>query len=128
MDAEQRRVRAARLKAGLKYATKVFLWAKALKESSPGQELMRKSHPPTAYSVIFFFDGHIIGVRWVGLGISPAGLFLTRGGRFFSHHMISSPKNLAESVETVTLEMAAECIDSGEVWDCIKRRFDYLKK
>ena len=36
-DAEQKRVRAARLKTGLPYATKVFLWAQALKESDIGQ-------------------------------------------------------------------------------------------
>ncbi len=80
-EAEQKRVRAARLKNGLKYATKVFLWAKALKESGLGQELMRKSHAPTAYSSIIFFDGHIVGVGWVGLGISMQGMFLTGGGR-----------------------------------------------
>jgi len=126
-DAEQKRVRAARLKTGLKYATKVFLWANALKESDIGQELMKKSHPPTAYSIIIFFDGHIAGEEWVGLGISSEGLFLTRGGRYPTRRYVSS-EDLAESVPTVILEMANNWIDSGEVWNCIKRRFDYLKK
>jgi hypothetical protein len=129
-DAEKKRVRAARLKNGLKYAAKVFLWAQALKESAIGQELMKKSHFPTAYSTILFFDGHIIGVEWVGLGISSEGLFLTRGGRwaYFSRQQMSSPEDLAVSVPTVTIEAASEGIDNGEVWDCIKRRFDYLKE
>ena len=121
-DAEEKCVRAARLKNGLKYATKIFLWAKVLKESDVGQELIKKS-----YSNLFFFDGHIVGVGWVGLGISPTGLFLTHGGRFHSRHQLSSPKDLAQSVSTVTLKVASEWIDTGAVWDCIKRRFDYLK-
>ena len=130
MEAEQKRVRAARLKTGLKYATKVFLWAKALKESSLGQELMRKSHTPTAYSSIILFDGRIVGMEWIGLGISMRGMFLTGGGRYsaLTKKMVTSSKNLAESVPTVTLKVINEWIDTGEVWDCIKRRFDYLKK
>ena len=129
-DAEQKRVRAARLQTGLKHATKVFLWAQALKESAVGQELMKKSHPPTAYSTILFFDGHIIGVNWAGLGISSNGLFLTRGGRMahLVRREMSSPKDLAESIPTVILELASEWIDNGEVWDCIKHHFDYLNK
>jgi len=128
-DAEQKRVHAARLKTGLGYATKVFLWAQTLKESDVGQELMKKSHIPTAYSKILFFDGHIVGVKWVGLGISSKGLFLTHGGRMshLFHKQMSSPENLAESVPSVVLEVASEWIDNGQVWDCIKRRFDYLK-
>ena len=129
-DAEQKRVRAARLKTGLKYATKVFLWANALKESDIGQELMKKSHPPTACSNIIFFDGHVAEVDWVGFGISPDGLFITLGGRmsFLFHKQMSSPEDLAKSVDTVVLKAASEWIDDGQVWDCIKRHFDYLKE
>lgn len=124
-ETEQKRVRAARLKAGLKYATKVFLWAKALRESDLGEELMKKSHPPTVYSSIIFFDAHFIPkeVPWVGLGISPNGLFLTSGGRFYSQKQVSSPKELAESVDTIILKSASVWIDDGRVWECIKRRF-----
>ena len=110
MDAENQRIRAARLKTGLKYATKIFFWAEALKKIDLGQELMKKSHPPTAYKSIIFFDDHIIGVDWIGLGISPDGLFLTHGGRgaFLSRRQMSSPKELAESVHTVILQLASE--------------------
>jgi hypothetical protein len=119
-DAKQKRVRANRLKNGLEYATKVFLWAKELKESDLGQELMKKLHE------IFFFDDHIIGVEWVGLCISPNGLFMTQQGWRSYRHPLSSPKNLAESVPTVILKAASEWIDTGQVWNCVKRRFDYL--
>lgn len=117
-DEEQEHVRVARLKTGLKYATKVFLWAKDLKESDIGQELRN----------FIFFDGRIVGVPWVGLGINPKGLFLTRGGRFAIDQPILTRGLLAEAVETVTLQMAGEWIDNGEVWKCIKRHFDYLNK
>ena len=127
-DAEQKRIRAGRLKTGLKYATKIFLWAEALRKSDTAQELIKRSHPPTAYSSIFFFDGHIAGIEWVGLGISPDNLFLTRAGRmsYIFRQPLSSPEDLAKSVETVTLQLASEWIDNGEVWLCIKRRFNYL--
>jgi len=129
-EAKRKRVRAERLQSGLEYATKVFLWAEALRTSGPGAELMRKAHIPTAYSTIIFFDGHIKGVEWVGLGISPNGMFWTRGGRFsvIARKQIASPGNLAVSVETAILKMASEWIDNGQVWECILRRFDYLKK
>lgn len=127
-DAEEKRLRAARLKTGLKYAKKIFLWAEALRKSAGGQELMKKAHIPTVYQTITFFDGHIIGT-WVGIGISPDGLFITRGGgRTFHNQQISSPKELAKSVDTMILLAACRWIDNGEVWNCIKRRFSYLNK
>ena len=129
-EAKRKRVRAERLQSGLEYATKVFLWAEALRTSGPGAELMRKAHIPTTYSTIIFFDGHIKGVEWVGLGISPNGMFWTRGGRFsvIARKPIASPEDLAMSVETKIVKMASEWIDNGQVWECILRRFDYLKE
>lgn len=121
-EAENKRVRVARLKTGLEYATKIFLWAKALKESDIVQELMKKS-----YSNLFFFNGHIAGTEKVSLGISPNGLFWRNSGKGYSNQQVFSPENLAESVETIILESASVWIDDGEVWHCIKRRFDYLQ-
>ncbi len=83
-----------------------------------------------SYSRITFFDDHIVGVPWVGLVISPNGLFLTSGGRggFLFDKPMSSPENLAESVHTVILEAACVWIDNGEVWNCIKRHLSHSKK
>lgn len=127
--AEQIRVRAARLQLGLEYATKVFQWAEALRISGPGMELMKKSHIPTAYTGLVFFDGHVDKIPWVGLGISTReGLFLTRGGRMSAlmRQTIASPEDLAMAVETEILRTASEWIENGGVWECIRRRFDYL--
>lgn len=123
-DAEQKRIRVARLKAGLLYAIRVFNWAKTLKESNVGQELMKKSH----HSNLIFFDGHIVGVEPVRLGISSNGLFMMQQGWRSGGYQLLSPEELAELVNTVILKMASEWIDSDEVWKCIQRRFDYLKK
>ena len=125
--AKEIQLRIIRLKNGLKYATKIFLWAKALRSSPTGWALMENSHPPTAYSRIIFFDDHIVGVPWIGLGISLKGVFITNGGKGAGlfDQPIYSPEQLAESAETAALKMASEWIDNGQVWHCIKGRFNY---
>ena len=129
-EGKEKTLRAERRKAGLVYAKKVFLWAETFQNSFVGQELMEMSHIPTAYKNIFFFDGHIEGVDWVGLVVTPKGLYLDHGGRYsaLSRKTINTPIELAESVDARVLKMACEWFDNGWVWDCIKRRFDYLKK
>lgn len=120
-DTEQKRVRAARLKTGLKYATKIFLWAQEFRESNEGKELIKASPG----SDLYFFNGQILGIEKVSLGISIPGLFWRNSGMGYSNQWVHSPENLAESVETKILKMASEWIDNGEVWECIKRRFLY---
>ncbi len=125
---EAARLKTARVKEGLAFAKKVFAWAESFRESEVGQELMRVSHTPTAYSNIFFFDGRVEGAEWVGLVVTPQGLFLDNGGRMscLFRKAIDSPQELAASVDTRILKDACEWIDDGRVWRCIKRRFAYL--
>lgn len=129
-EKKKKRLHALRLKTGLVYAKQVFDWAESFRDSDLGKELMRASHIPTAYENIFFFDGHVEGVDWVGLVVSPKGFFLNRGGRYstLTQQAIKSSSDLARSVDTKVLKMACEWIDNGKVWECIERRFDYLKK
>ena len=129
-EAREKALRAERLKTGLAYAQKIFLWTNAFRNSPVGQELMRKSHIPTAYENIFFFDGHVENTEWVGLVVNPKGLHLNHGGRYsnLSQKLVDTSKELAELVDTRILKKACEWIDSGKVWECIERRFDYLKK
>lgn len=124
------RLKTKRVKEGLAFAKKVFVWAESFRESEAGQELMRVSHIPTAYSNIFFFDGRIEGTRWVGLLVTPQGLFLDNGGRMscLFRKEINSSRELAASVDTRILKEACEWIEDGRVWDCIKRRFLYLSE
>jgi len=58
-EASERFIRAVNLKNGLVYARKIFRWTNAFRRSIDGQELMRVSHIPTAYSIIFLFDDHV---------------------------------------------------------------------
>lgn len=128
--AKEKALRAENLKTGLVYARKIFLWTNAFRNSIVGQELMRKSHIPTAYNNIFFFDGHIDNTNWVGLVVNPKGLCLNHGGRYSNlfQRFVSTSKELAESVDTRILKEACEWLDNGKVWECVKRRFDYLNK
>lgn len=127
---EAARLKTERFKEGLVFAEKVFAWAKSFRESEVGKELMRVSHIPTAYANIFFFDGQIEGIKWVGLLVTPKGLFLSNGGRWSAafYKVIDSPEGLATSVDTRVLKEACAWIEDGRVWDCIKRRFAYLKE
>lgn len=129
-EKQEKQLREKRLKDGLKYSKKVYQWTKLFRKSVVGQELMKVSHIPTAYQNIFFFDGHIEGVDWVGLVVSPKGISLDSGRRWspLSRKEIKSALDLAASVDTRILELACEWIDNGKVWECIKRRFDYLNK
>lgn len=129
-EKEKKRLHALRLKTGLVYAKQVFNWANSLRNSKIGKELMKASHIPTAYNNIFFFDGHIKGVDWLGLVVSPEGFFLNYGGRYstLTQRAIKSSSELACMVNTKVLKTACEWINSGKVWECIERRFDYLIK
>jgi len=117
-----------RLESGLVYAQRIFNWAKAFRESDMGQELMETSHVPTAYKNIFFFDGQIERTPWLGFGVSPKGLFLSRDNRFetLTRKYIESAEDLAKSVAAKVLKTVCEWIDNGLVWECIERRFAYL--
>jgi len=128
--AKERAIRTKRLRTGLDYARKIFLWTNAFRNSFVGQELMKISHETRVYKNIFFFDGHIKGVNWVGLIVNPKELLLSYGGRWsvLGRESINSAKELAGSVDTKILKEACEWIDNGKVWECIERRFDYLKK
>lgn len=129
-EAKQKALRAENLKNGLAYARKIFLWTNAFRNSSVGQELMKKSHIPTAYHNIFFFDGHVENTNWVGLVVNPKGLCLNHGGRYSSlfQRFVHTSKELAESVDTRILKEACEWLENGKVWECIERRFDYLNE
>ena len=129
-EAKENALRAENLKNGLAYARKIFLWINAFRNSSVGQELMKKSHIPTAYNNILFFDGHIENISWVGLIVNPKGLCLNHGGRYGNlfQEFVRTSKELAECVDTRILKEACEWLDNGKVWECIERRFDYLKK
>lgn len=127
-EEENSRIRCERLKNGLRYAKKVFEWAEDFKKSRVGQELMEISHLPSATKNVFFFDGNIAGVNWLGLAITPKGLLLVTGGRCRTEKHVESAPDLAASVDTKILQAACKWIKNGRVWECIKDRFRYLEE
>ena len=132
-EAKTKAIRAENLKNGLAYARKIFLWVNAFRNSSVCQELIKVSYIPNisnARSNVFFFDGHIENVNWVGMVVKPEGLYLRDGGRLSNlfERFVRTPKELAKLVDTRILKEACEWIDNGKVWECIERRFDYLGK
>lgn len=127
MDAGKKRVQAGRLKRGWEVATKIFLWATALRESDVGQELIKKTYSLS----LIFFDDDIVGMpkeNLVRLAISPNGMFLVYTNHRQSQQYVPSSKYLAEEVYTTLLKAAGDSIDNGAVWDCIKRRLDQSEK
>lgn len=129
-ERERKRMQAKRLKSGLPYAEKIFVWAGLFRKSSIGRELMEVSHIPTAFSNIFFFNKKVGELKWVGFVVSPRGLRLNSGGRYntLTEKQVKSASHLAKSVDTRILQVVCEWIDSGKVWKCIERGFDYLKE
>lgn len=127
-EKERKRERAFRLQNGLESAKQIFLWAKAFRNSEIGQELMKKSHMPTAYRSVMFYGGQIEGTDWVGLGNTAEGLFLDRGGRMsaLTRQIIKSAFDLALAVDPRALQDACKWIDNGKVWEYIISRFGYL--
>jgi len=126
---EEKILREKRLKEGLKYAKQIFKWASSFRKSKVGRKLIVISHIPIAYKQIFFFDGHVEGADWIVFVVSREGLFLNTGGlySFFSQKEISSSSVLASSVDVKILKTTCDWINDGRVWECIERRFDYLK-
>ncbi len=122
---ERKRTRAFRLQHGLEDAKKIFTWAKAFRNHEIGQELIRKS-----CGRMFFFDGNIEGVEWVGLAVTNKDLFWIFRGKGCSPHIVKSAFDLAvdEELDLKILKAAREWIKNGKVWECIERRFDCLKE
>lgn len=127
-EKERKRERAFRLQNGLMPAKRIFAWAKAFRSNSIGQELMKKSHIPTAYRSVMFYGGHVEGLDWVGLGNTADGLFLERGGRMsaLTRQIIKSAFDLALAVDPRILKEAWERIKDDRVWEYIESRFGYL--
>lgn len=124
---DEERLAAERLKKGLRYARKIFVWAKAFIQSEDGQQLMRVSHLPRASECIFFFEDE--GGSYIRLGVTFRGLFWDNWMTCLPiFHSMSSPEGLASSVDTKILKCAYEQIESGKVWECIDKGFNYLKE
>ncbi len=121
-EKEERRLR-KRLKDGLQYAEKIFVWAEAFRKSAPAQKLFEVGDGLLHHGTnVIFFDGHLKKTEWIGLGVTEKDMYWIGSWYMASERSVESPEELAEDVETKILELACEWIDNGDVWRCIKRR------
>lgn len=116
------------IKNGLVYAKKIWAWAGIFRNTDIGRKLIKVSHTSAAYNWVCFFDGHIEGRPWRGLGISvKKGVCWMRSGCGATPQALESPKDLARVIDTEILKLACEWIDNGKVWECIEERLGYLQ-
>lgn len=120
---EMKQQRRFRLQHGLEDAKRIFVWATAFRKSDIGQELIKKSG-----GRIFFFDGHVEGVEWIGLENGRQSLYWTWKGKGTHSEEVNSAVDLALAVDPRVLREACEWIDNELVWDCIVQRLGFLKK
>lgn len=123
---KQEKIEKENIKSGIFYAKKIWSWARKFVRADIGRKLIKVSHTPTAYKWVCFFDGHIEGLSWRGLGITDEGVCWMRSGCGATPQLFNSLRDLAK-MDTKILRLACEWIDNGKVWECIERRFDYLK-
>ncbi|MDP3899935.1 MAG: hypothetical protein Q8Q23_02530 [bacterium] len=106
---------------GLNSAKKIFKWADEFSKTSEFKELIAAAHNYTRG--FFFFDGHVEGCAWRGLGISKNGkVWWHKSGCGCEEMYVDSPEELSEDVATPILKAAVATLQNGEVWNCIKRR------
>lgn len=108
-------------KAGLPYAKKIFAWTLQFRKSDIGQKLISMGDSYIEKGV-FFFDTHLDGVPWCGLGVSSWGVWRHVSGCGARPVPVKTPQELAESVDSEILKAACDEIENEVVWETIRRR------
>ncbi len=116
---------------GLPFAERISAWALAFREDAAGRQLIEVGHDELHYirrHGVYFFDGKAEGCPWRGLGVGSQGLWWMASGCGASPQYVRSPEELASAIPSAILQVACEWIDSGEVWNCIKRRLGQVSQ
>ena len=119
----------SRVKAGLPYAKKIFEWTSQFRKSDVGQKMLRVGDSYIENG-IFFYDAKLEGMHWRGLGVSSSGIWWHHSGCGARPMPVRTPKELAETVESEILKASCNEIETGTVWETIRRRMKdtkYLK-
>ena len=111
-----------RIKAGIKYARKIFKWVKKFERSDDGLKIIHTGVKHRYREGIFFFDAKVPGFDWRGLGVSEKGLWWTYNGCGAREQYVKTSKELASQVESEILKVACETLEDGRVWKCIAER------
>lgn len=121
---QEARDRRERQRAGISYARKIFSWAEAFRKDPTGQRIITVGEWP-GLDGVFIFTEKVFGERERNLGIGERGLWWMGFGCGAREEYVASPEQLADEVGAAVLRAAWQCLESGAVWDCIKKR---LKK
>ena len=121
---ERQRREEENLQNGLKYARKIWRWVQNMQQSDLGKKMMRLSHVPTAYRLVYFWDGYETGTtNWISLAFSEDGLIRPLGTRMFTYTKFNSADELAKDIPTDILKEVCQAIDCGSVWQRIEKGF-----
>ena len=123
VEAKRRLAFEKRIKEGLLYAREIFKWAQAFMNSKTGRKLIQTGH--RYVDGIFFFDEQLEGLPRRSLGVGKKGIWWRGSGCGASEAYVRSPKDLAGNIDTKILREACKWIDSGKIWECVKRHFNY---
>ena len=119
--------RKKRLKEGLSYAKFIFEWTDEFRKNEDGKRII-KIGERTFFGGVMFFDYHLYGKAWRGLGVSKNGVWWIRGGCGAYPVDVQSPEELAAEIDTAILSTSCESIKNGKVWECIKNRWEINPK
>ena len=112
-----------RRRLGLKWAKKIFKWAESFRKSDNGKKLFQLKG-----SIICFFDEKVMGSPWRMLGIDEENLYWHSFGCCSHYHELETPINLAELADPEVLEEVWHLIESGGVWETMKRTIERWAK
>ncbi len=121
--ANQRLKISERLKNGLEYAEKIFDWVRKLRNTPEGKRLIKLGIKNSYRDGIYFFDTHVSGFGWRGLGVSKKGrIWWIQTGCGCREQYVKNPEELASQIESEILKLACETLKGGRVWKCIAER------
>lgn len=108
-------------KAGLPYAKTIFTWTAQFRKSDIGQKLLSIGDSYLEKG-IFFFDTHLAETSWRGLGTSSWGVWWHASGCGARPVPVKTPRELAKAIYPEILKTACQEIETGMVWETIRRR------
>ena len=111
---------ANRRKRGLKYAQKIFDWAREFRRMTEGKKIIEIGVKYDHRKGIYFFTEKAPGRGSRALGVSKKGLWWIQFGCMAMENYVETPEELALQIDSEILKLACETLDDGRVWKCIE--------
>jgi len=106
---------------GLAHARIIFAWTDNFGETEAGRKLLGVGNIYGNCAGVCFYNGHVRGSRNRYLGVSGGGVWFHGFGCGARTQYADTPEELANFVDAAVLADACEWIDSGRVWECVKK-------